>query len=389
MRRHNALLYGTATLVCTLCAAAAQADPVTEQLFYTTYNGGANIDEVTSVTLSGSTLTFTGNQNIATTTGADGILFLPDGNLAIGGQGGGGGGAQIHEITTGGVAVANVNTPFNGSTFDGSYHLALSSNSPTATLYTLCNGECGANFSRTTLVGSGLQNGTTATNITVNGGTSQDVRGLIFDPVNGKWYYGTAGDGSTAGTFGTVTFGPGNTATLTQLLSNVPAHGLTFDPFTNDIIFSSGNMIDQFDPTSGMIVSTFTGLAGDAYDQSAADGHGHLFVASNNGNLVGLDYDSTGLIGTGSSAEKFLAANLDDIAPLSGAGATPTPEPASLALLATGPSSGSVCSGAAATECKKPDTSKATGGAFGRRRCFRCGMCSSDAFSCAIRGCEA
>jgi len=42
------------------------------------------------------------------------------------------------------------------------------------------------------------------------------------------------------------------------------------------------------------------------------------------------------LIGTGSSAEKFLAANLDDIAPLSGAGATPTPEPASLALLATG-----------------------------------------------------
>jgi len=336
MRRHNALLYGTATLVCTLCAAAAQADPVTEQLFYTTYNGGANIDEVTSVTLSGSTLTFTGNQNIATTTGADGILFLPDGNLAIGGQGGGGGGAQIHEITTGGVAVANVNTLFNGSTFDGSYHLALSSNSPTATLYTLCNGECGANFSRTTLVGSGLQNGTTATNITVNGGTSQDVRGLIFDPVNGKWYYGTAGDGSTAGTFGTVTFGPGNTATLTQLLSNVPAHGLTFDPFTNDIIFSSGNMIDQFDPTSGMIVSTFTGLAGDAYDQSAADGHGHLFVASNNGNLVGLDYDSTGLIGTGSSAEKFLAANLDDIAPLSGAGATPTPEPASLALLATG-----------------------------------------------------
>ena len=170
----------------------------------------------------------------------------------------------------------------------------------------------------------------------MNGGTSQDVRGLIFDPVNGKWYYGTADDGSTAGTFGTVTFGPGNTATLTQLLSNVPAHGLTFDPFTNDIIFSSGNMIDQFDPTSGMIVSTFTGLAGDAYDQSAADGHGHLFVASNNGNLVGLDYDSTGLIGTGSSAEKFLAANLDDIAPLSGAGATPTPEPASLALLATG-----------------------------------------------------
>src|SRR6516162_2574898 len=342
MRRHNALLYGTATLVCTVCAAQAQADPVTVPLFYTTFSGGANIDEVSTVTLNGSTLTFTGNHNIATTAGADGLLFLPDGNLAIGGQGGGGGGAQIHEITTGGVAVANVNTLFNGSTFDGSYHLALSSNSPTATLYTLCNGECGANFSRTTLVGSGLQNGTTATNITVNGGTSQDVRGLIFDPVNGKWYYGTAGDGSTAGTFGTVTFGPGNTATLTQLLSNVPAHGLTFDPFTNDIIFSSGNMVDQFDPTSGTVVSsrTITISGHEEFDQSAVDGAGHLFIASNDGNLVGIDYDRATqhlINGAGSTvAEKFLAGSLDDIAPLSGIGGTPVPEPASLALLATG-----------------------------------------------------
>jgi hypothetical protein len=336
MMLRKALLYGTAVLAYGLYAAGAQADPVTVQLFYTTFSGGANVDAVTSVTLSGSTLTFTGNHNIATTAGADGILFLPDGNLAIGGQGGGGSGAQIHEVTTGGAAVANVNTPFNGSSFDGSYHFALSSSSPTANLYTLCNGECGANFSRTTLAGGGLQNGTTATNITVTGGTSQDVRGLIFDPVNGKWYYGTAGDGSTSGTFGTVSFS-GNTATLTQLLSNVPAHGLTFDPFTNDIIFSSGNMIDQFDPTSGTVVSSRTVniSGGETFDQSAVDGNGHLFLASNDGNLVGIDYDSTGKIGTGTVAEKFLAGSLDDIAPLSGIGATPTPEPGSLALLAT------------------------------------------------------
>src|SRR6516165_11662364 len=186
MRPRKTLLCGTALLACSLYGAGAQADPVTVQLFYTTFAGGANVDAVTAVTLSGSTLTFTGNHNIATTAGAVGLLFLPDGNLAIGGQGGGGGGAQIHEITTGGAAVANVNTPFNGSTFDGSYHLALSSSSPTATLYSMCNGECGANLSRTTLAGGGLQNATTATSITVNGGTSQDVRGLIFDPVNGK-----------------------------------------------------------------------------------------------------------------------------------------------------------------------------------------------------------
>ena len=172
-------------------------------------------------------------------------------------------------------------------------------------------------------------------------------QGLRYDPpltliddadTQAKWYYGTAGDGSTAGTFGTVTFGPGNTATLTQLLSNVPAHGLTFDPLTNDIIFSSGNMIDQFDPTSGTVVSSVAVSisGGEQFDQSAVDGHGHLFLASNDGNLVGIDYASTGKIGSGTVAEKFLAGSLDDIAPLSGIGGTPTPEPGSLALLATG-----------------------------------------------------
>jgi len=236
----------------------------------------ANVDAVTAVTLSGSTLTFTGNHNIATTAGADGILFLPDGNLAIAGQGGGTSTAQIHEIATAGAAVANVNTPTNGSrggtNIDGSYHLTLSSRSPTATLYTMCNGECGANLSRTTPSGGGLVNASTGTNITVIGGTSQDVRGIIFHPVNGKWYYGTAGDGSTAGTFATVSFSR-TTATLTQLPSNVPAHGLAFDSFTKNIIFNSGNEIDQFNPTTGTVVSSVTDpTSGNQFDQSAVDG---------------------------------------------------------------------------------------------------------------------
>ena len=112
------------------------------------------------------------------------------------------------------------------------------------------------------------------------------------------------------------------------------SHGLTFDPFTNDILMSSGNLIKQFHPGTGAIISTFTGPGGDQYDQSAADGHGHLLVASNFGSLLGLDYDGSGLINTGTHGEAFLRTNLDDIAPLSGSGA-PVPEPASLALLAT------------------------------------------------------
>jgi hypothetical protein len=102
-----------------------------------------------------------------------------------------------------------------------------------------------------------------------------------------------------------------------------PHHGLTFDPFTNDIIFSSGNMIDQFDPTVGsngaVVASRTVNISGhEEFDQSAVDGNGHLFVASNDGNLVGIDYDSaTGHLinGAGSSlAENFLASSRDDIA---------------------------------------------------------------------------
>ena len=182
MRPRKTLLCGTALLACSLYGAGAQADPVTVQLFYTTFAGGANVDAVTAVTLSGSTLTFTGNHNIATTAGADGILFLPDGNLAIAGQNTNNP-AQVHEITTGGAVVAGASTTANSN---GSYHLALSSNSPTATLYTMCNGQCVGNLTRFTLAGGGLSGN--GTDITVTGGTSQDVRGIIFDPVNGKWY---------------------------------------------------------------------------------------------------------------------------------------------------------------------------------------------------------
>src|SRR5436190_3573056 len=124
MRSRSRWLYGTAALVCGLYGTAAQADPVTLPLFYTNFGGGANVDAVTSATLNGASLTFSGNHNIATTSGADGILFLPDGNIAVGGQNVNNP-AQVHEITTSGAAVASANTTAGSN---GSYHLALSSN---------------------------------------------------------------------------------------------------------------------------------------------------------------------------------------------------------------------------------------------------------------------
>jgi len=301
-----------------------KADNVSGTVFYTTF-ASQIIGKVTYsftggvYTLGSPTTVF----NLASHgDGGDGLLFLPDGNLAAAGQAN-----NITEATTGGTLVKNV------APGSQSFHLALSSNDQT--LYTMCNGGCGSNaISAVTLTSGGLNANGNAYTVS-GGGGDLDVRGVIYDPNNGVYYYGTAGDSST-GSFGTVVFNDvTHTATLTRLLTGVPAHGLTFDPFTGDIIFSSGNLIDQFDPTAGSVVSTYTASSG-AFDQSSADGKGHLLVSSNDGNLWFLDYDATGKIGTASFVgDQFLAGALDDIAPLSGSGSPTVPEPTSVLLLGT------------------------------------------------------
>jgi PEP-CTERM motif len=327
MRMRAVLLCGLslAFLAGGFQARMAMADPVTGTLFYTTFvaGGTTNLHRV-DFNYNGTTFVLSNNTGLANLSGADGLLFAPNGHLLVGAQA-----ANVIEVTTGGTVITNKNP---GSQ---SFHLALSSNSPTAILYNMCNGGCGVNaISALTLSGGGLLNNGVAYT-TLSGAFSNDIRGLIFDPFNNTWYYGTAPDGGN-GEFGTVVFDDTlHTATLTRLLTNVPAHGLTFDPFTNDIIFSSANTIDQFHPTSGLVISTLTGPGN--FDQSSVDGKGHLFVASNSGDLEFVDYDATHLIGalTNFTATPFLAANLDDIAPLSGSGGQ-APEPATLALLAAG-----------------------------------------------------
>ena len=176
----------------------------------------------------------------------------------------------------------------------GAYHLGLSGSG--TTLYTMWNGPGSGGstaIAATVLSGGGLAVAGTPYTVSCAVGTScvTDVRGVVFDPVNGKFYYSTAADGAS-GTFGTVVFNDvTHTATLTQLLSGVFAHGVSFDPFTKEIIMNSAGTIEQFDPVSGTIVSTLTGIGN--FDQAAEDGKGHLFVASNSGFLEFVDYDAT------------------------------------------------------------------------------------------------
>jgi hypothetical protein len=303
-----------------------RADSVSGVLYYTTFSGGQNVWKV-SYTYDQAMATFTlgASTNIASTNGADGLLFAPDGNLLVAGQG-----SNLSEVNPPGGMGAIVKTVDPGNP---AFHLAL--NSSGTLVYSMWNGGSGTTqvIAATPLTSGGLSANGVA--YTVSGGVSTDVRGVIFDPNNSTWYYGTAPDGGT-GDFGTVVFNDTtHTATLTQLLSGVAAHGLTFDPFTNDIIFSSAGTIDQYDPVTGTIVGTVSGSGN--FDQSAVDGQGHLFVASNSGGLEFIDYDATKNIGTATfKAEPFLAGSLDDIAPIAGiGGGGQVPEPTSILLLGT------------------------------------------------------
>lgn len=316
----------SAFLAYGLLVQVAVADPVTGTLFYTTFAGGTNVHRV-DFNYNGTTFLLTNNIGIASTNGADGLLFAPNGNLLVAGQG-----LNLTEVTTGGTIVTTVNPG------GPSFHLALTSDASNALVYNMWNGGGNTQISAVTLSAGGLLNNGVPYRVSCSAATpncSTDVRGVILDTVTNTWYYGTAPDGG-AGDFGTVVFDDTlHTATLTQLQTGLFAHGLTFDPFTSDIIISSAGTIQQLD-TLGNVLSTVTG-SGD-FDQSAVDGKGHLFVASNGGGLEFVDYDATGLIGAAGNfkAEPFLANFLDDIAPLSGPGGGTTPEPATLALLGLG-----------------------------------------------------
>jgi hypothetical protein len=337
-----------AIVVCAFSASTARADSANGTLWYTTF--GPNHIGTVNYSYDGvSTFTLSGNTTIANPTGADGILFAPDGHLIVSGQN-----AQsppnLHEYTTAGVFVTDKSAGDVGTGM-GSYHMALSSNANNAILYNTWNGPGTGptSISATVLSGGGLSvNGTNyAVSIALGHTGSTDVRGLAFDPINNKWYYGTAGDGLKNGDFGTVVFDNTlHTAILTPILPNnvQPSHGLSFDPFTNTVIMNSADTISQFDPVSGTIVSSVV-FSGQQFDQAAEDGKGHLFAASNFGNLAFVDYDNaTGgggvshfIGGSGNFTNiQFLASTLDDIAPLSGPGSPPVPEPSTMILLGSG-----------------------------------------------------
>lgn len=318
------LVLAVAVVCLSVGSRYVSASVVTGEIFYTLFSGTPNVKKVSVDYDGGSLFTLGTKTSIGTTPGADGISGNPQNSdlLIVGGQGG-----DISTISKTTGTVTTVSSP------TAAFHLEVSD---PVTVYS--TGIPGA-MSRHPILGNGDLGPGTA--ITISG-PDTDITQLISTPSG--FFYTSSGSGGS-GTYGTLTFTGATTATTSRLYgsggsvsgSTLPAaHGGVYDPFTNNVILVGDDYITQLD-LAGNIISdrNLSGFGGvnPNFDQGTVDGKGHLFAASNSGNLLFVDYAASGLVGDlgNFTALPFLDSFLDDIAPLVGPGATPViPEPASL-----------------------------------------------------------
>jgi uncharacterized repeat protein (TIGR01451 family) len=292
-------LSGTALLVlagpASFTVANAGDGGASGTLYFTTYCGGENVHSV-DFTYDGSTFTMGSVETVASTPGADGIIFAPDGDLLVGG------GGQAHKVDP---ATGDF-TSKNSDQGALAYHLELD--------------PSGSSFWAAGIPSTPQEfpldpfADATAHPLT---GDDLAVTSLAFVP-GGDVFYTSSGSGGN-GSFGRIDM---STFTTERLQSGVAAaHGMVYDPFTGDLVLFGDGHVSQIDPGSPTsIKSDFT--ASENFDQGTTDGDGHLYAASNFGDLVFIDYAASGLVGDEGNfvSNQFLAECLDDVAPLSGLG---------------------------------------------------------------------
>jgi hypothetical protein len=292
-----AALLSSASFLCS----GAQATEFNGTAFFTDFGNGTvhsvdySYDDVLHVFTTGAP------NLIATLPGADGIVFAPNGNLLVGGQG------TNH--------VFNVNpTPgtfTSASTTTPSFHLTLAPDGQS--VYT-------SNFGGP-LVQVPLSNFGTAIppNITSVTGGDGGLTQIAF--AAGRTFY-VNGSPNCCGNVGTIDL---NTGVTTRLASSVTAaHGIIFDPSSGLIdLFGGGNVATLNPNTLAVSASVhFPNAPGD-FDQGAPDGFGHALIAGSGG-LTFIDYEGTSILTPNFVTFRSGFGNIDDIAPLSGIGAPPT-----------------------------------------------------------------
>jgi hypothetical protein len=290
------------------------AGPIRLQKVAVTY------DDVADTFILGVPVTIAGTANGMF--GADGLAFDPNnGHILVGAQS-----PTVYRVNPVGPIVTGAST-----SGPAAFHLAVD---PAGT-HVYASGIPGG-LSRVPIGGAF---GTPGTVFSISGSTTA-ITSIIFTP--GLTYY-TNADADGGGQFGTVVLNTvANTAVTTALFTGVDAaHGGTYDPFTGHVLIFGDGHIRQYNPGTGLFVSDLNvaavfPLLGIQLDQGTVDGLGHAYVASNSGHLVFVDYSTTGLVGAATNfrAAPFLAANLDDVAPLVGPGSVPgvVPEPLSVVL---------------------------------------------------------
>ncbi|MHB8324398.1 MAG: hypothetical protein ACYDHB_08265 [Candidatus Dormibacteria bacterium] len=346
-------------------ATASPSTPTSGTLYFTCYanqgTSGGNCQtgsDVQKATYSydGSSLHVGAATAVANTQGADGIQFLRNGNLVVGGQSSG----KVSEVdpsTTPGTLIKQVSAGVPSAD-----HISISPVGVYSTQLVTVGGYGGGGLAVLPIDASGHITAGVPCSLTVNNTKLSPAQQSSFVMDTVVWvgtqaYYtestntGDPYDGF--GAFGTINIdytSAGCTASLTQLLpatasgAGFPAaHGMTYDSYSKSLILFGSTMIAQIPVTAGTALTSATPVSeitfnnepctttscyqvpsslgtNSQFDQGTADGLGHLFVSDNNGNMVFVDYSQTpGLIAGPSGAPSYvydshLTNSLDDVA---------------------------------------------------------------------------
>jgi WD40 repeat protein len=267
-------------------------------LYFTRYSGTPNVLKV-HFDYSNGKFVLDKPKAVATLNGVDGAVFAPDGDLLVGGQGN-----TVHKVHIADGKFKDVHA--NAS----AYHLSMDPGGKKVWAAGIPGPLAEISLNP---FGDGIVHRLS--------GDDENITSLAFDG-SGHAYYTTGGSNGN-GSVGTIDL---KTFTTRRKLENMPAaHGMVYDRFTGNLLLFGATHITQVDPGAMKVVSDLTVKAPVLLDQGTVDGNGYVFVASNEGQLVFVDYSGSKKIGASSNtiSVQFVESNLDDVAPLSGAGSAP------------------------------------------------------------------